>query len=255
MTMSAIITAGCGSTQSQVDLTERSMREFELAASLRTEGSLPGALSHLRLALQFDPQNARAHLLLGYIHMERRELPAAERELRLAIAILAKRKDQNSLRAEANNLYGSLLIQMHRYGEAVLVLRRAASDAYNAAPFFAWGNLGWAHYKLAEYPQALAALQRSTQSQPRFCVGYFRIGKVYTSMGDLPKAEAAFTRAIEADERCGRYYQEAWALRGETRARLGRRQDAIADFERCMQIGADTKTGGTCKTFLESSPR
>ncbi|MBW1761116.1 MAG: tetratricopeptide repeat protein [Deltaproteobacteria bacterium] len=51
---------------------ERSEREFKLAAALRSEGQTASAIEHLHIALELNSNNAEAHLLLGFIQMERR---------------------------------------------------------------------------------------------------------------------------------------------------------------------------------------
>lgn len=229
------------------------MREFTLAASLREEGNIPGALERLRIALELDPGNARAHLLLGYIHLERKDYPRAEQALRQGIALLAEREDMAATLAEARNVLGVVLLEQERHDEAIPLLRAAASDMLNHAPWYAWGNLGRAYYEKGDYAQAKEALEQAVRVQPRFCLGHYQLGRTLFAMEDFEAAEAALTRSLEADERCERFYQEAWALRGETRARLGEREDAIADFERCLELGPDTTAGQTCERFLTTT--
>jgi hypothetical protein len=45
----------------------------------------------------------------------------------------------------------------------------------------------------------------------------------------------------------------AWRLRGETRAHLGRRDEAISDFERCVELGEGTADGRACRGFLQGA--
>ena len=82
----ALLAAGCATTsQAGTPDGERSYREFQLAASLRDEGQVAGAIEHLRKALELDPDNAEAHLLLGFIQMERRDFENAEQHLGASI--------------------------------------------------------------------------------------------------------------------------------------------------------------------------
>jgi len=70
---------------------------------------------------------------------------------------------------------------------------------------------------------------------------------------DFERAEDSLTRGLEvADESC-QNLQDAWHLRGQARARLGRRDDAIGDFERCVELSASTPTGRACETYLEAT--
>lgn len=229
------------------------MREFTLAASLREEGNTPGALEHLRVALELHPDNVRAHLLLGYIHLERRDYPRAEEALRRGLELLREQPDMAAIMAEARNVLGVVLIHQRRYDEAIPLLREAASDMLNHAPWYAWGNLGWAHYEKGEYDAAKEALEEAVRVQPRFCLGHFQLGRTLFAMEKFEEADEALTRALEVDERCEQFYQDAWALRGETRARLGRRDDAIADFERCVELSAESEAGRACQRFLEGT--
>lgn len=248
--MVVLATLGCGGGPSAEEV-DRSMREFTLAASLREEGNIPGALEHLRVATDLDPENARAYLLLGYIHLERKDWTRAEESLRRGIELLANQRDMAATLAEARNVLGVALIHQRRYDEAIPLLRQSAADMLNHAPWYAWGNLGWAYYEKGEYAEAKEALEEAVRVQPRFCLGHYQLGRTLFAMERFEEAEEALTLALEADERCERFYQEAWALRGETRARLGRRDEAIADFERCVELGARTELGESCRRYLQ----
>ncbi|MBW2214373.1 MAG: tetratricopeptide repeat protein, partial [Deltaproteobacteria bacterium] len=63
-------------------------REFKLAAALRSEGQTASAIEHLHIALELNSNNAEAHLLLGFIQMERRDYAKAEKDLSTAIKLL-----------------------------------------------------------------------------------------------------------------------------------------------------------------------
>jgi tetratricopeptide (TPR) repeat protein len=233
---------------------ERSYREFQLAASLRDEGQTAGAIEHLRKALDLDPDNAEAHLLLGFIQMERRTYQNAEPHLATAIKLLEKQTAGSTL-AEARNIYGLCLIELGRYDEAVLVLRESASDELNAAPHLAWGNLGLAQFHLAEYQETVTSTMEAVRIQPRFCVGYYTMARAFWHLQQLKDAERALVGALEADPSCSNSVelQGAWRLRGEVRARLGHRRDAVADLERCVELDPYSNDGRMCQTLLEDS--
>lgn len=233
---------------------ERSYREFQLAASLRDEGQTAGAIEHLRKALELDPENAEAHLLLGFIQMERRTYQNAEPHLATAIKLLEKQSAGSTL-AEARNIYGLCLIELGRYDDAVVVLRESASDELNAAPHLAWGNLGLAQFHLAEYQETVTSTMEAVRIQPRFCVGYYTMARAFWHLQQLKDAERALVGALEADASCSNSVelQGAWRLRGEVRARLGHRRDAVADLERCVELDPYSNDGRMCQTLLEDS--
>jgi tetratricopeptide (TPR) repeat protein len=250
----ALLALGCvtASQQSTTPDAERSFREFQLAASLRDEGQTAGAIEHLRKALDLDPTNAEAHLLLGFIQMERRDYQNAEEHLSNSIKLLEKQKSQGSILAEARNIYGLCLIELGRYDEAVEVLRESASDELNAAPHLAWGNLGLAQFHLGEYQETVKSTMEAVRIQPRFCVGYYTMARALWHLQQLKDAERALMSALEADPSCSesRELQGAWRLRGEVRARLGHRQDAIDDLERCVELDPYSNDGRMCQTLL-----
>ncbi len=249
----ALLALGCVAPSQQTTPDgERSYREFQLAASLRDEGQTAAAIEHLRKALDLDPTNAEAQLLLGFIQMERRDYQSAEGHLKTAIKLLEKQQPDGSILPEARNIYGLCLIELTRYDEAVVVLRESASDELNAAPHLAWGNLGLAQFHLGEYQETVKSTMEAIRIQPRFCVGYYTMARALWHLQQLKDAERALISALDADPSCSnsRELQGAWRLRGEVRARLGHRRDAIADLERCVELDPYSNEGQMCQTLL-----
>ncbi len=247
----ATFAGGCGAGSEEE--VERSMREFQLAASLRDEGNVASSIEHLHRAIELDPENARAHLLLGYIHDSRRDFHEAERYLREGIRLLEEQPEQRSTLAEAKNMLGGVLLNQHRVDEAIPLFRASASDIQNGAPYHAWANLGRAFQEKGDHDAAIEALTEAVRLEPRFCLGHYLMGHSLFATRQYPLAEEALTRAIESDARC-ESFQEAFRLRGETRAQLGHREDAIGDFERCVELGSRNEAGLACRRFLEESP-
>jgi tetratricopeptide (TPR) repeat protein len=252
----ACLVIGCATTSSagKPDA-ERSFREFQLAASLRDEGQTASAIEHLREAIELDASNAEAHLLLGFIQMERSDYTSAQTHLKTGIGLLEKQKRGGSTLAEARNIYGLCLIELGRYEDAVEVLRQSATDELNTAPHLAWGNLGLAQLRMGEYQEAVKSTMEAIRIQPRFCVGYYTLGQALWELQRLEDAERALVSAIEADETCTAdpRLQGAWRLRGEVRARLGHRRDAIADLERCVELDPYSNDGRMCQALLEDA--
>jgi len=236
------------------------MKQYELAIGLQGENNTPGALAALYKAIEIDPGNAKAHLLLGTMFlMQREDNPKdydakAETHYRQVLKLQASeaRVPEESLVPDARNGLGVLYIHQHRYAEAIAELDKAVADMFNRDAYMAWGNLGWAQLELKDYPKAIDALTRAVRLSPRFCVGFYRLGSAYLATHDYEKAEQALTQAIEADKRCNGF-QDAWHLRGEARMNLGLRDDARADFERCVELEARTDAGKSCSRYLEAT--
>ena len=234
------------------------MKQYELAVGLQQEGNKPGAFKSLHKAIDLDPNNARAHLLLGKLFLlNRDDNPAefdrkAEAHLRAVLEIQAGEKDEGSaVVAEAHNDLGVLLNHQGHYRRAVPEFEAAISDLFNREAHMAWGNLGWSYLELREYDKAIDALGRAVKLRRDFCVGHYRLGKAYAAKKDFEKAEQAYTNAVESDARCTGF-QHAWHERGVVRMSLGNREDARADFERCVELGPKTEEGEACSRNLEA---
>jgi hypothetical protein len=91
---------------------------------------------------------------------------------------------------------------------------------------------------------------KNSITEPRFCVGHYRLGVAYERKGDLSAAEQSLTNAISVDAPECRGLQDAWDARGRVRVRMGKVGDARADFERCRDISTDTLTGQGCAASL-----
>lgn len=260
--------AGCGGGISDADY-RRSETERDLAAVLLGERNIAGAFQHLRESIRLDPDNAQAHFDLGSLHVLRGESREAEAELREAIAANARLGSASlpALTADANNSLGVLFLNDGRFEEAAGVLESAARDVLYRTPHLAWLNLGWAYTELHRYPDAIDALEQSIRLQPNNCGAWYRLGVVSYRRGELAAsggeggdpegfahAEEALTHALEIERDECRALQDAWLLRGQTRVQLGRRDEAVEDFERCVELAANTEAGRACAGFLAGEP-
>jgi type IV pilus assembly protein PilF len=235
------------------------MKQFELAVGLQQEGNQPGAFKTLYKALEYDPNNAKAHLLLAHMFLlNRDDNPVrydheAETHFQKVLEIQSgPDAAEESLASEARNGLGVLYIHQGRYQEAVKALDLAVGDLFNRDAYMAWGNLGWAYLELHNYPKAIDALVRAVRLRRDFCVGHYRLGRAYLATREFTKAEQSFTSAIEADKRCDAF-QDAWQLRGEARMNLGNREDARTDFERCVEVQPKSEAGQACSRYLAAT--
>ena len=236
------------------------MKQYELAVGLQQEGNKPGAFKTLYKAVELNPYNARAHLLLGKLFLlNRDDNPAefdrkAEEHLRAVLSIQSGEhaSEENAVAvAEAHNDLGVLYNHLGHFRKAVPEFEAAISDLFNREAHMAWGNLGWSYLELHEYEKAIDALSRAVKLRRDFCVGHFRLGKAFAAIKDFQRAEQEFTAAIESDTRCTAF-QHAWHERGIARMSLGNREDARADFERCVELGPKSDEGQACSRNLEA---
>ena len=233
------------------------MRQVELAASLRQEGNVPSALEHLRTALDHDPENVEAYLLLAYIQASRSDFASAETNARKGVDLMVATERGGARLAEARNLLGGILMNLGRFDDAIALLHASAVDAYNQTPHLAWYNLALAQTAAGRTADAIESLGEAVRLRPTFCDGYYGLGQLLaTDANRLPEAETALTRAVSVDGACGTSValQGAWRLRGELRNRLGRPDEATSDFERCIELGPETEEGLRCQAVLSGTP-
>lgn len=244
--------ASCGPASAENAL--RAQKEYELSVGLLGEQNVPAAFEHLFKSVELDPNNPEPYQLLGNLYMLRGDLEQAEKELLKSKALAGKNPSYGPpFVCEVENSLGVVLVHQRRYDEAIALLRATASNILNRTPYLAWGNLGWAYSEKQQYKEAIEALLQSVRHQSRFCLGYYRLGKAYLALRDFERAEDALTRGLEVPDEGCKSLQDAWHLRGEARAKVGRRQEAIADFERCVELSADSLAGRACQGYLEAT--
>lgn len=249
--LALVLAAGCAGGPSR-DQVMRSQREYDLGVGLWQEHNLAGAFEHLLEAIDLDPDNAEAHLLLGKLFMiHRHDYERAEGHLREALRAHEAVDARAGLPADVKNSLGVLYIHWQRYDAAIEVLREAASDLMNREPAVSWSNLGWAYLEKGEPDEALRVLNQAVQISPDLCLAWYRIGQVHSARDNSEEAERALSRALEVEDETCQRLQVAWRLRGEVRARLGHREEAIGDLERCVELSAETADGQACRRLLE----
>jgi type IV pilus assembly protein PilF len=254
VTVSASLLLGACGGPASAENAMRAQKEYELAVGLMGEQNIAAAFEHLFKSIELDAKNPESRLLLGNLYLLREEFPKAEAELRKARELAEGDGEYGPpFIAEVDNSLGVVLVHEKKYDEAISALRESATNIVNRNPHLAWGNLGWAYYEKGQYKDAVDALIQSVKHQSRFCLGYYRLGQTYTKLRDFERAEDALTRCLEVSDEGCKNLQAAWHLRGEARAQLGQRQDAIADFERCVELSSGSEAGRACQGYLEAT--
>ena len=129
------------------------------------------------------------------------------------------------------------------------ILEPLTKDPSFESSYLAWGNFGWAEVLAGQVDAGIEALKNSI-TEPRFCVGHYRLGVAYETKGDMAAAEQALTNAIGVDAPECKALQAAWQARARVRAKLGKVADARSDFEKCRDISAETLSGRACVEAL-----
>ncbi|HEY3132073.1 MAG TPA: tetratricopeptide repeat protein [Acidobacteriota bacterium] len=164
--------------------------ELSSAARALQQGDLNRAEQILRLVLQREPKNARAHHLLGLAYFQRGEVTLAEAELRTAAS-------STPVPASVSYDYGVVLISQNKFQEAAPQLERAVKlDPKDALALL---FLGRAYHELNYSRKANQLFQRAVQIDPNVRDGYYHLGFSFKSLGDRADAEKYLRMELERD--------------------------------------------------------
>jgi type IV pilus assembly protein PilF len=250
---SALFACAGGSGEPVRDPDRMSESEYDVARDLWLRRSSPReALDHALKAVELSEDNADAAHLVALLYMDfcargslnECRLGEAEKHARLA---LKARSDYR----EATNTLGVILIHQKRYADAIKTLKPLTEDILYQTPENAWGNLGWAQLEAGNTDAAIESLRRSVAAQPLFCVGLYRLGVAYERRREDTAAAEALTRALETQAPGCNGLQEAYAARARIELRLGNRDSARTDLQRCTELSRKTIAGKECSSMLQ----
>ena len=223
--LSAAVSACGGKANSPgVNPERQSDVEYAIARDYFEKGQPRLALDHCRRAVELNDQNVRALYFTSavYLFFCNGKLGFADPDCRMADAEKYARSalKVDETHREAKNLLGQILIDEKKYPEAITILEPLTKDPSFDSSFLAWGNLGWAQVLNGQLDPGIDSLKKAI-TEPRFCVGHYRLGVAYERKGDLAAAEHSLTNALEVDMPECKNLQDAWLERGldEARAR------------------------------------
>jgi len=230
------------------------------AARLHDAGDFTSARAGYLAVIAAQPANARAMYLLGLLEQAagnrddsmaslRRaiEVDLAQPDAWLAIGGLHAQAGEDALAVEAferavEHGRGSALgwfrlgfarQKLERHAEAEKAYRRAI----RLQPVFpeAWCNLGNELGALGRDDEAIAALRRAVAQRPMFPEAWRNLGVVLESAaGGREEALSCFERACEQQPD----YVDAQFSRASALGTLGRAVDAVAAYERVLELDA-----------------
>ena len=153
--------------------------------------ALDQAYQLARQAVQLDPNLPQARAQLGHILVRRREHEAALAEFERAMALNPNFTDWR---------FGEALIYTGEPARAVeAVERHMRLDPFYAP--LAPGFLGFAHYMLKQYSQALPWLRECASRSPDLRASHNWLAATYAQLGDIEKAKAEAAEVLRIDPR------------------------------------------------------
>jgi Tfp pilus assembly protein PilF len=231
--------------------------EYDLAREYFYKGHPREALDHVLKADKLDDTNTKALYFTSAIYLSfcsgDAGLKGPDCKMDLAEQYARKTMDRDATFRDGRNLLGNILILEGKYKDAITTLEPLVKDPSYNATHLAWGNLGWAQVQEGHLDEGIASL-RNAVTQPKFCVGFYRLGVAYEKKGDLPNAEQSLSSALAIDSPDCQNLQDAWRARAEVRLKLGHTDQACGDFGKCRDLSVTTEAGKACAAgMLKSS--
>jgi len=247
---------------------DQSQIRYQLAADYFRNRRVEAALVELQRALELDGDNADAYNLLGLISLQqgaeyvaqvetesclkgrdaeviRRDSTAKFREAEQKLRRATELRPQFS---EAWNNLAVAALQLQDYELAASAARNALKDVTYAEPEIARANLGWALFQKKDVQGAWKELHEAAARAPGFCVGHYRLAKVYVERAEYQRAADELEGILGAGQ-CP--IQEAFLLAGMVRERQQEPAKARESFERCVKLAPRSCVAGECKRFSD----
>jgi type IV pilus assembly protein PilF len=241
---------------------------FQLAGDYFRHRRVEAALDELQRALASDPNNADAYNLLGLISLQQGAEYSAQAEIDTCLKAAdaqAVRRDQSAkfhdaeeklrrateLRptfSEAWNNLAVAALNLQEYDLAIVAAGNALKDVTYAEPEVARANLGWAYFLKNDLRSAWKELHEAVARSPGFCVGRYRLAKVYVARNEIDRA-AEELEAVTGSSQCP--IQEAFLLGGMVQERRKESSKARDLFARCGRLAPRSCLAAECKRYSQ----
>jgi len=183
-----LATTGCGAQRqhAQIQHDGEALRA-ELAELYVARGARHAAAPLLERVIAEAPRAPRARVLYGAVLRDLGLYPQAEKELRFALTLDARR-------ADAHDALAILLDLTGRRDEALRHHARAARLAPSDAEIR--NNLGFSLYLADRVDEAIGHLERALALDPSLAQAHINLGFAYGRAGRLTDAERSFRHAL-----------------------------------------------------------
>ncbi len=229
----------------------QSESEYDLAVDTYHKQDYRQALDHVLKAVELNDENAKAAKFAAELYVlfcdKGEDLSGPDCHINLAEKLARQAVKADEKFNDAKNTLASIFILEKKYKEAIEIYSAIVKDPTYETMYLAWGNLGWAQVQAGQLDEGIRSLKNAT-TEPRFCVGFYRLGVAYEKKGENQAALASYTQAL-GNEACQKL-QDGFAGRARVELSLGKAQDARADLEKCKEIAAESKAGKACSKEL-----
>jgi Tfp pilus assembly protein PilF len=195
----------------------------------------------LRKASDIEELASRSQCLKGEdLKLEKQEMDTQFKKAEVSFKKALEARDSFS---EALNSIAVVDIHFGRYDDAIAHTEKALTNIMYRDPFYAKGNLGWAWLQKHDFARASKALREALFDQPSFCVGRYRLAKVYYEQKDYDHAAEELDK-VTGDKACP--LQEAFHLGGMVALRKQDREKAGQLFQKCVSLAPKACVAREC---------
>jgi tetratricopeptide (TPR) repeat protein len=150
------------------------------------------AIAQYEAILEKDPDQARAHMMLGTIYEKKKQFEPAEKHYREALRI------KPDFASAANNL-AYILISADKNPDDALYFARRAKEVLPDDPRVA-DTLGWIYYKKGYYDIARRELTRSLKLLPNSAVVHYHLAMTLLQIGESEQVRLLLEKALSLDD-------------------------------------------------------
>jgi len=138
----------------------------------------------------------------------------------------------------------NIALHFKRYKEAIKLSKIAMKNDVHPSRHLALAVLGWAYFKLGKLDKAARELRQSMYDRPKFCLGRYRLAKVYFELKHYVRASAELDK-IKDLKVCP--IQEIPHLMGLTQMRLKKEPaQASKHFDDCAKLNPNSCLAKEC---------
>ena len=211
---------------------------IQRAKQYQSKGDIKASLIELKNALQQNPKNSEARLLLGELYDEVGNGEAAEKEL-----INAQQLGVSG--PYLQKLLGRALLLQHRYADVLSTLEKI--DVISQPELLVL--LGKARYGMGNSVQARAAYNQALVLQPDDSAALLGLAALDIDAGDKRSAQDKVTKVLAHDKN----HAEAWLMQGDLATQEDHRNAAREAYQKAIELATTsvpTRTALTARSGL-----
>jgi Tfp pilus assembly protein PilF len=221
----------------------RSRAHYDLAVDHLGRGQDAQALREFLAASEYQPEDPWIQLGLGECYRRKSLYQDSERHLLKAIEL------KPHFQTAQLNL-SALYAHMQRYEDSALWAQKLIDDPTYPAPWRAYTNLGWAHYRLGRAEQARKAFETALEYDAGFWPAHLNLGILEAEAGRKLEAIAHFEKVLANDP--GAFAEaEARYRMGELFVSLGNRGRAVEQFAAAAENPSGGQWGKKSQDYLK----